>query len=65
MTWEITFYDEKLQNEQLQFPAGILAKFLHYLERIEINGANLGMPHTRAMGDGRRNFKRFLLYGKG
>ena len=44
MTWEITFYDEKLQNELLQLPPGILAKFLHYLERIEIYGANLGMP---------------------
>ena len=52
MTWEITFYDEKLQNELLQLPARLLAKFLHYLERIEIHGANLGMPHTRAMGDG-------------
>ncbi|MGR8999721.1 MAG: type II toxin-antitoxin system RelE/ParE family toxin [Gammaproteobacteria bacterium] len=52
MTWEITFYDEKLQNELLQLPVGLLAKFLHYLERIEIHGANLGMPHTRAMGDG-------------
>jgi len=50
--WEITFYDEKLQNELLQLPTGMLAKFLHYLERIEIHGANLGMPHTRAMGDG-------------
>ena len=52
MAWEITFYDEKLQNELLQLPVGILAKFLHYLERIEIHGANLGMPHTRPMGDG-------------
>lgn len=52
MIWEITFYDEKLQNELLQLPTGIRAKFLHYLERIEINVANLGMPHTRAMGDG-------------
>jgi phage-related protein len=52
MTWEITFYDEKLQNELFQLPVGILAKFLHYLERIEIHGANLGMPHTRPMGDG-------------
>jgi hypothetical protein len=26
MTWEITFYDEKLQNELLQLPAGMLAK---------------------------------------
>ena len=45
-------YDEKLQSELLQLPVGMLAKLLHYLERIEIYGTNLGMPHTRAMGDG-------------
>lgn len=52
MVWDIAFYDEKLQRELLQLPPGMLAKLLHYLERIEIHGANLGMPHTRAMGDG-------------
>jgi phage-related protein len=52
MAWEITFYNEKLQNDLLQLPAGMLAKLLHYLERMEVHGANLGMPHSRAMGDG-------------
>ncbi len=52
MVWDIAFYDEKLQRELLQLPPGMLAKLLHYLERIEIHGTNLGMPHTRAMDDG-------------
>jgi phage-related protein len=36
----------------LQLPAGFVARFLRYAERMEIYGPNLGMPHTRAMGDG-------------
>lgn len=33
-------------------PAGFLARFLRYAERMELLGPDLGMPHTRAMGDG-------------
>lgn len=33
-------------------PAGILARFLRYSERMEAYGPDLGMPHTRAMGGG-------------
>ena len=36
----------------MAFPAGFLARFLRYAERLEIYGPDLGMPHTRAMGDG-------------
>lgn len=31
---------------------GFVARFLHYAERMETFGPDLGMPHTRAMGDG-------------
>lgn len=33
-------------------PAGLVARFLRYGERMEVHGPDLGMPHTRAMGDG-------------
>jgi phage-related protein len=33
-------------------PAGFLARFLRYAERMEVLGPDLGMPHTRAMGEG-------------
>ena len=36
----------------LQLPAGFVARFLRYAERMEIYGPDLGMPHTRAMGGG-------------
>ncbi len=33
-------------------PAGFLARFLRYADRMEIYGPDLGLPHTRAMGQG-------------
>ena len=36
----------------LALPAAFVARFLRYAERMEIYGPDLGMPHTRAMGDG-------------
>jgi phage-related protein len=36
----------------LQLPAGFVARVLRYAERMELYGPDLGMPHTRAMGEG-------------
>ncbi|WP_435549230.1 type II toxin-antitoxin system RelE/ParE family toxin [Desulfobacterium sp. N47] len=33
-------------------PAGFLARYLRYSDRMEVFGPDLGMPHTRAMGEG-------------
>jgi phage-related protein len=52
MNWIITYYSESLQNEILDLPAGFLARFLRYTDRMELYGPDLGMPHTRAMGEG-------------
>ncbi|MEK7285966.1 MAG: type II toxin-antitoxin system RelE/ParE family toxin [Nitrospirota bacterium] len=52
MNWRITFYRSTLQEEILKLPAGIVARFLRYAERMEVYGPDLGMPHTRAMGKG-------------
>ncbi len=52
MNWRVSFYNATLQKETLQLPAGLLARFLRYAERMEIYGPDLGMPHTRAMGGG-------------
>ena len=50
--WTITFYSQRVEDEILALPAGILARFLRYAERMEVYGPDLGMPHTRAMGGG-------------
>jgi phage-related protein len=52
MNWTIIYYSESLQNEILDLPAGFLARFLRYADRMELYGPDLGMPHTRAMGEG-------------
>ncbi len=52
MNWTITYYSESVQAEILALPAGFLARYLRYSDRMEVYGPDLGMPHTRAMGDG-------------
>ena len=52
MSWTLSFYSDRLEAELHALPAGFLARFLRYAERMEVVGADLGMPHTRAMGDG-------------
>ena len=52
MIWTITYYDDSMQEEILAMPPGFLGRYLRYSDRMEIYGPDLGMPHTRAMGDG-------------
>ena len=52
MNLEIIYYSESLQREILNLPAGIQARDIRLTERMMLFGPNLGMPHTRAMGDG-------------
>jgi len=52
MTWKVRFFSQRLEAEILALPAGFVARFLRYAERMELYGPDLGMPHTRAMGQG-------------
>jgi phage-related protein len=52
MNWTITYYSESVQTEILDMPAGLLARYLRYADRMEMYGPDLGMPHTRSMGKG-------------
>jgi phage-related protein len=52
MNWTIAYYSESLQSGILTMPAGFLARFLKYTDRMELYGPDLGMPHTRSMGEG-------------
>jgi len=36
----------------LRCPLDFLGRYLRYTDRMEVYGPDLGMPHTRAMGDG-------------
>jgi len=52
MNWAITYYSESMQHEIIAMPAGFLGRYLRYSDRMEMFGPDLGMPHTRAMGEG-------------
>jgi len=52
MKWKIEYYNEDLEEEILQLPEGLLARYFKLTELMEEYGANLGMPHTDALGDG-------------
>jgi phage-related protein len=52
MTWSITYYDDSVQEKIFEMPSGFLGRYLRYTDRMEVYGPDLGMPHTRAMGDG-------------
>lgn len=52
MHWTITYYSDSVQEEILAMPAGFLGRYLRYSDRMEVYGPDLGMPHTRATGEG-------------
>lgn len=52
MSWKITFYNERVEEQTLRFPSGILAHLLHVLDLVEEFGPDLGKPHTAPMGKG-------------
>jgi phage-related protein len=50
--WTIGYYSASLQRELLGLPATLQARYIHLTARMAVFGPDLGMPHTRAMGDG-------------
>jgi phage-related protein len=52
MTWKITYYNENLQKEVLDFPETLLARYLRLTKLMEEYGPDIGMPHTKALGKG-------------
>jgi phage-related protein len=51
-TWQITYYNERVQSDVWAMPAGIVADYLRLTEAMAVYGADLRMPHSRAMGGG-------------
>jgi len=50
--WQITYYNARVQRDVWAMPAGIVADYLRLTEAMELYGADLRMPHSRAMGGG-------------
>jgi phage-related protein len=52
MAWSITYQTKAVESFILGLPDGLLARYLRLTDMMLEFGANLGMPHTRAMSDG-------------
>jgi phage-related protein len=52
MEWKIAYYSDEVQQAILEFSAGLQARYIHLTARMLIFGPDLGMPHTRPLGQG-------------
>ena len=52
MNYTITYFDEALEENVLDLPTTLLARYISLTDRMEQHGGNLGHPHTEAFGNG-------------
>ncbi|NOQ94413.1 MAG: type II toxin-antitoxin system RelE/ParE family toxin [Methylophaga sp.] len=52
MEWSIEYYSPEIEANILGLPEGILSRYFRLTDLIIEFGANLGMPHTKPIGDG-------------
>jgi phage-related protein len=52
MSYAIIYYNETVQTDIESFPKTLIARYVTLTDRMMEYGPNLGLPHTRAMGDG-------------
>ncbi len=52
MKWSVTYYNRKVLDSIKKMPKKIKARYIALTDRMIEKGPDLGMPHTRSMGDG-------------
>ncbi|MBU2444037.1 MAG: type II toxin-antitoxin system RelE/ParE family toxin [Bacteroidetes bacterium] len=52
MNWSIEYYSDEVEKRILSLPSGLLARYLRLTDLMFEFGSNLGMPHTRFLGEG-------------
>ena len=50
--WQIVYFNDRVQKDVLSMPSGVLADYLRLTEAMALYGADLRMPHSRALGAG-------------
>ena len=50
--YTISFYNDKIEEEILDLPTTLRARYFRYADIMQNEGVNLGLPHTKFMGDG-------------
>lgn len=57
MACTVIYFSERVKREVFALPTGIRADYLRLLGMMEKHGPDLGMPYSRAMGDGLFEFR--------
>jgi len=52
MDFEITYYSTKVQEQIIELPDTLAARYIVLTRRMLAIGPNLGEPHTKSMGSG-------------
>jgi len=52
MNWNIKYFNENIENQILNLPDGLLARYLKLTDMMLIHGSNLGLPHTKSLSGG-------------
>lgn len=52
MNWTVSYYNKAVYKSIMAWPQKICGNYLRIVDLMEQFGPNLGMPFTRAMGDG-------------
>ncbi|MEM6429361.1 MAG: type II toxin-antitoxin system RelE/ParE family toxin [Deinococcota bacterium] len=52
MPWHIEYFNERVEKAVLNLPTSLLAKYLRLTDLMLEFGSDLGLPHTKALGDG-------------
>jgi len=52
MTYFLHFYNASVQADINDWPSGINASFTRITEQMVVSGPNLGLPYTKAFGEG-------------
>lgn len=52
MNYTIDFYNTRVEDDILALPPTLLARYLNLADRMMVYGANLGEPHSKALGNG-------------
>jgi phage-related protein len=50
--WQLSYYNARVARVIEAWPSGIRASFLRIAETMREHGPDLGMPHTRPIGNG-------------
>ena len=50
--WTVQYFNDRVQRDVEAWPVGIYADYLRLIGLMENHGADLRMPHSRAMGKG-------------